>query len=381
MCSFYLRLERSLYWKQICCTIVAGYLSRLISNIIREAINSIISELADLNRITKIISLEEHFATKELMEGPGRNTRGPMETVAKFSLGVDPETLMQRLLDVGASRVAEMDSAGIDVQVLSLIRGIESIEDKIEALKFARTSNDFLADAVRQFPNRFAGFAILPVSAPESAADELERTVKEYGFKGAIIHGHSRGRYLDDSYFWPIFQRAQELGVPLYLHPAAPPEPVIRASYSGNFPQEITGLMATAGWGGHIDTAILVLRIIFSGALDRYPRLQLVIGHLGEGLPFMLPRIERMFPAKLTKLNRPIGAYFRENIHYTLSGFNFIQPFMDLLLQIGAERIMFSADYPYSSMREARDFLVNLPVSPHDRERIAHSNAEKLFRL
>lgn len=337
--------------------------------------------MADPSRISRIITLEEHFATRELMEGPGRNTRGPLETLAKFSLGIDPQSLVQRLLDVGAQRIAEMDSAGIDTQVLSLTRGIESIQNQTEALKFARSSNDLLADAVKGYPNRLAGFAILPVSSPKSAADELERTVKEFGFKGAIIHGHSRGRYLDDSYFWPILERAQELDVPLYIHPTAPPESVITASYSGNFPQEISGLMATAGWGWHIETAIHVLRIIFSGALDRYPRLQLIIGHLGEGLPFMLQRIERMFSVQLTKLNKPIGAYFRENIHYTISGFNFIQPFIDLLLQVGVERIMFSADYPYSSMKEARDFLVNLPISPPDRERIAHYNAEKLLRL
>jgi predicted TIM-barrel fold metal-dependent hydrolase len=196
-----------------------------------------------------------------------------------------------------------------------------------------------------------------------------------------MVHGHSHGRYLDDSYFWPILERAQELGVPLYIHPTAPPEPVIKASYSGNFSQEITELMATAGWGWHIETAIHILRIIFSGALDVYSRLQLIIGHLGEGIPFMLPRIERMFPTRLTKLNKPIGAYFRENIHYTVSGFNFTQPFIDLFLQVGVERIMFSADYPYSSMKEAIDFLVNLPASPQDKERIAHCNAERLLRI
>jgi len=317
----------------------------------------------------------------ELMEGPGRKVRGPLEIVARFIHGVEPKTLTQKLLDIGASRVAEMDSAKIDMQVLSLSRGIEGIDNKNEAIKFARSSNDFLADVIRQYPNRFAGFAVLPLSAPESAADELERTVKEYGFKGAMVHGHSHGRYLDDSYFWPILERAQELRVPLYIHPTAPPEPVIKASYSGNFSQEITELMATAGWGWHIETAIHILRIIFSGALDVYSRLQLIIGHLGEGIPFMLPRIERMFPTRLTKLNKPIGAYFRENIHYTVSGFNFTQPFIDLFLQVGVERIMFSADYPYSSMKEAIDFLVNLPVSPQDKERIAHCNAERLLRI
>ena len=315
------------------------------------------------------------------MDGPGREMRGLLESVAKFSLGEDASKLIERLLDLGDSRVAEMDCAGIDVQVLSLTRGIENIEEENEAVTFARATNDLLADAVRRHPTRFAGFAILPVSSPQKAADELERTVKEYGFKGAMIHGHSRGRYLDDKFFWPILQRAEELGVPIYVHPAAPPEPVIKANYVGSYPREVAGLLSISGWGWHIETAIHLLRTIFGGAFDAHPKLQLIIGHLGEGLPFMIPRLERMFPTQVTKLNRPVGDYLRENIHYTVSGFNFTSPFLDLLLQVGVDRIMFSADYPYSSMTEAHDFLVQLPLSPRDKERIAHLNAEQHLRL
>lgn len=281
-----------------------------------------------------------------------------------------------------------MDEAGIDVQVLSLTApGVEQL-DATEAIPLARVTNDDLAAAIRRHPNRFAGFAALPVAAPDVAADELARTVRDYGFKGAMINGHSRGRYLDDGFFGPILERAETLQVPLYLHPASPPAPVIAASYAG-FSPPVTAMLANAGWGWHIETAVHVLRMIVGGVFDRYPRLQVVIGHLGEALPFMMARLERTFgpgqPGSLhgnvAELARPIGAYFRENLHYTISGFNYLPPFLGLLLEVGAERIMFSADYPYASMAEARAFLDQIPVSPADRERIAHGNAERLLRL
>jgi hypothetical protein len=180
--------------------------------------------------------------------------------------------------------------------------------DATEAVTLARESNDQLAEAVRRHPSRFAGFATLPTAVPGTAADELERTVREYGFKGALINGHVKGRYLDDPFFWPILERAEALQVPLYLHPTPPPQPVITASYTGNFAPEVTAGLSYAAWGWHIETAIHVLRLILGGAFDRYPGLQLVIGHMGETLPFMLPRLDLGLPPQVTKLDRPIGA-------------------------------------------------------------------------
>jgi predicted TIM-barrel fold metal-dependent hydrolase len=209
----------------------------------------------------------------------------------------------------------------------------------------------------------------------------LERTVREYGFKGVAVNGHARGRYLDDPFFWPIFERAEALNVPIYLHPTPPPQAVVQASYAGNFAPGVTAQLAAAGWGWHIETAIHVLRIILGGVFDHYPDLQLVIGHMGEALPFMLPRLDSSLSTQLTKLKRPIGAYLRENLYYTFSGFNFTPNFLDLLFQVGVDRIMFSADYPYNSMLAARNFLEGLPVSPADKERIAHGTAEKLLGI
>ena len=274
-----------------------------------------------------------------------------------------------------------MDAAGVDIQVLSLTSpGVQQM-DEAEAVAIAREQNDYLADRVKYYPDRFAGFAALPTAVPDQAAKELERTVSKYGFKGAAIMGHTRGRYLDDEFFWPILESAAALQVPIYIHPTKPPQKVIEAYYTGNYPPNVATLLSTMAWGWHIETAIHSLRLVASGAFDRYPGLQIVIGHLGEAIPFMLSRIDQHLSRKETYLERSTAAYFRENFSYAFSGFNYLPAFLDLLLQVGVERILFSADYPYASMESARTFLDQLPVSPADKERIAHGNAERLLQI
>ena len=200
--------------------------------------------------------------------------------------------VVEQLLDTGERRIAEMDAAGIDMQVLSLNSpGVEQLEAD-EAVKLAMQANDCLAEASRRYPARLAGFAALPTAVPDTAAGELERAVKELGLKGAVINGHTHGRYLDDPFFWPILERAEALGAPVYLHPAPPPQPVIEASYTGNFSPEIAYALSTSFWGWHIETATHVLRMILGGVFDRFPRLQFIIGHMGEGLPFFLDRFD-----------------------------------------------------------------------------------------
>lgn len=167
--------------------------------------------------------------------------------------------------------------------------------------------------------------------------------------------------------------------MPIYLHPTRPPQAVIDASYGGFSPQ-VSYVFSASGWGWHIETAVHVIRLILGGVFDRFPQLRLVIGHLGEGLPFMLPRLDNMTPA-MTRLERPVSAYLRQNVHYTFAGFNFPAAFLDLLLEVGVERIMFSADHPYHPMAKCRAFLEQIPVSAADRARIAHGNAEKLLGL
>jgi uncharacterized protein len=330
----------------------------------------------------RTIALEEHYATQAFLEGPGRELRAQAEAAHDHPrVAAGYGKLVEELCDLGEGRIAGMNAAGLDVQVLSLTSpGVEQL-DADEAVALARETNDGLAEAVRRHPGRFAGFAALPTAAPGAAADELERAVRGHGFVGALINGHARERYLDDSFFWPILERAETLGVPIYLHPTPPPLPVVEVSYAGNYAPGVTALLATAAWGWHIETATHVLRLVLSGAFDRYSGLQLVVGHMGEALPFMLPRLEMALPVEATKLDRPVGDYLRENVHYTFGGFNWTQAFLDLVLQVGVDRIMFSTDHPYASMSEARAFLDGLPVSPADKERIAHGNAEHLLRL
>ena len=324
----------------------------------------------------RTITLEEHFATPGFLDGPGRELK---DQALKYNSS-RAIRLIEQLCDVGDKRLAEMDAAHIDMQVLSLTSpGTEQLE-AAEATVLARDTNDYLADAIKKHPARLSGFASLPTAAPDKAAQELEHRVGEQKFVGAVINGHNRGRYLDDKFFWPILECAEKLGAPIYLHPTPPPKPVIEASYSG-FAPLVTQMLAGPGWGWHIETAVHIIRLILGGVFDRFPKLQVVIGHMGEGLPFMFQRMDIM-PRKVTKLQRPVSAYLRENVHYTFSGFNFPPTFLDLLLELGGvERIMFSADHPYQSMIQARAFLEQLPVSTADKERIAHGNAERLFKL
>jgi uncharacterized protein len=323
----------------------------------------------------RTITLEEHFVSPGWLAGPGRDFAEQLR-----GRGAPGTRIVEQLQDVGDGRMAEMDAAGIDMQVLSLNSpGVEQA-DVEEQVAIARESNDFLIDVVKKNPKRFAAFAALPVAAPELAAEELDRRVRQQGFKGTLINGHSRGRYLDDKFFWPILERAEALNVPIYLHPTVPPKPVVDILYGG-FSPVVSGTFAAAGWGWHIETGVHLIRMVLGGVFDRYPKLQVVVGHLGEGVPFMLQRLNRNLPTRMTKLDRPLAAYLRENVHYTFAGFNFTATFLDLLLEVGPERIMFSVDHPYGSMAEARAFLEHIPVSAADRERIAHGNAERLFNL
>jgi len=323
----------------------------------------------------RIIAVEEHFVTPAFVSGPGK------AAIERFRTSrAGGAELVERLSDVGDQRVAEMDAANIDMQVLSLNSpGVEQ-SDPQDAIVCARDANDFLADAIQRHPTRFAGFAALPTPTPDAAADELERCVRKLGFKGANINGHTRGRYLDDLFFTPILERATTLNVPIYLHPTVPPQPVVDALYGG-FSPAVSAVFASGGWGWHIETAVHVLRMVLGGVFDRYPDLQVVIGHLGEGIPFMLPRLNRNLPTQMTKLERPVAHYLRQNVHYTFGGFNFTPSFLNLLLEVGVDRIMFSVDYPYCSMQESRRFLEHLPVSDVDRGRIANGNAVRFLGL
>jgi uncharacterized protein len=313
----------------------------------------------------RTIALEEHYATTEFLNGPG--------TWLASRPGI-----FEPISDLGDGRILAMDDAGVDLAVLSLAApGVEQL-DGPEAVRLARGANDELADAVARYPDRLAGFAALPISAPQEAAAELDRAVGRHGFCGAVINGHSRGRYLDDPLFDPVLSHAAALNVPIYLHPTIPPAGVIESSYAG-FADDVTFTLATVGWGWHINTATHVLRLILGGVFDRYPSLQFVIGHMGEGISFMLPRFDATLTPALTGLRHPVSNYLRRNLHYTFANFNNAATYANLVAQVGIGRVCFSADYPFGSMKAARAFLDNLPLGDEDRALVSHRNAELLL--
>jgi uncharacterized protein len=317
----------------------------------------------------RVITLEEHFWTGAIRDA---NRDAMPRAQSGDAAG--------KLSDLGEGRLADMDAAGIDVQVLSVTAPATQELDPATAVALARDANDQLAAAVAAHPDRFAGFATLPTPDPEAAAAELARTVTSLGFKGAMINGHTGGRFLDDRAYWPIFERAEELGVPVYLHPTYPAPEVMQAYYAG-FEAPVSLALATAGWGWHAETGLHALRLVLGGVFDRFPSLQVIIGHMGENIPFSLARADERLSPVATGLKRRVGEYVRENFYITTSGYFTDPPLLCALMVLGADRILFSVDYPFADNTRGRAFLDRAPVSEADREKIAHGNAERLLGL
>jgi len=268
-----------------------------------------------------------------------------------------------------------MDAHGVDVQVLSFgSPGPQAFGAEV-AIPMARDANGRLHAAVKAHPARFAGFAALPTADPRAAVDELERCVTKLGFKGAMIHGHQRGEFLDGKKYWPIWERAERLGVPVYLHPALPHPDAVKAYFDGY--EEL----ARAPWGFAVDTSCHFLRLVFAGVFDAYPRLKIILGHLGEGLPFAMHRMNEhsWAAAKRRGLKKQPLEYLRDNLVVTTSGNWFEPAFVCTLLALGADNILFAIDWPYEANKTGMEFLRALSISDADKEKIAHRNAERIL--
>jgi 2,3-dihydroxybenzoate decarboxylase len=317
----------------------------------------------------KKITIEEHFLP------PGNQVEA---AGADIPLNDTVNRMAPRLMDLEEQRLSEMDAYDIATQVLSLnAPGIQAETDTNQAIKQAKQSNDFLAEVTRKHPTRFAGFAALPLQDPRAAADELERAVTQLGFKGAMINGHTNGEFLDEPQFRIVWERAEGLGVPLYLHPGNAPFDQGNVFYKG-YPEM---LGPTWSWG--VETATHALRLIFSGVFDEFPRATLILGHLGEMLPYALLRLdtgEKRASGK-KKLQKLPSQYVKENMAITTSGHFSQASLLCALLTLGADRILFSVDYPYASTQEAATFIENAPLSDTDKEKICHLNAERLLGL
>jgi 5-carboxyvanillate decarboxylase len=336
----------------------------------------------------KKIGLEEHFNTKayldylasrkvfpklEMVEEEGRN-------VDRIWWSSDEYLLMEigmqdRTLDLAEGRLKAMDENGIEVQVLSLCApGVGQFE-AAEGTSMAKGTNDELAEIIRQHPKRFAGFAAIAPQDPEAAAAELERAVKKLGFKGVLITGHSRGEFLDGRKYWVIFEMAEKLDVPIYIHPWAPPPDMVK-------PYLTYKELAMPMWGFAAETGLHAMRLICSGVLDKYPGVKIILGHMGESIPFWLWRLDsRWTLVSKRKMQKTPSQYFKDNFYVTTSGM-FWEPALQFVCKVlGPERVLFATDYPYEAIDEAAQFIDSARVSEEDRKKICYLNAEKLLKL
>lgn len=331
------------------------------------------TEIPDISLRDKdlpFIGTEETFSTHELM---ALNDRLFLEDTG--------------LAEIGPRRIGAMDEAGLNIQILSAhTPGVQNVPGQ-EGIDFAYRLNKLLVDGpMAAHPGRFQAFATLPLQDPEASADELERAVREDGFLGALTNGIIGKKFLDHPDFEPVLARAETLDVPIYIHPGIPPDEVfqiyygnMRPEYQKEFQDQVLSISA---YGWHQEVVTQCLRMITSGVFDRFPKLQIIIGHMGEGLPFFYERIvEKMGEVTQSSLHKPFEQYFHDNFWFTTSAF-FQDDLLDLLLKyISVDRVMFATDYPFANMKEGTDWFraVNLPREA--KEKIAFRNAEKLFGI
>jgi predicted TIM-barrel fold metal-dependent hydrolase len=320
----------------------------------------------------RIVTLEEHILTQEFAAAL-RNAR----------VGLPPATRLHMeplLFDIGEARLRCIDKAGITVQVLSLAaNGMDQLTPA-DAISLAAGANDRIASAVTTYPDRFAGFATVALTNVPAAVVELRRAVEELGFVGVMVNGTIQGSFLDDARFEPFWAAAESLDIPVYLHPAPPPTTVERAYYSG-LPGPAGDLLSIAAWGWHAELGLHVLRLITSGLFDRHPKLRIILGHMGENLPFSIAHAAEILDRASTHLAHSVEHYFRQHFWLTTSGYFTRPPFDCALAVIGIDRLLFSVDYPFSPNAQGREFLDSLQLPLDQLDKLAHANADRLLAL
>jgi 2,3-dihydroxybenzoate decarboxylase len=318
------------------------------------------------------IALEEAFWYDGLVTTNAPNGRlAPVRPDIRDRFGV-------RLTDFTEFRLPEMDQCGIDVQVLSLTQpGIQGQTDAAVAISDAERANDYLAETIAKYPTRFVGLAALPTQDPAAAASELRRAVTQLGFRGALVNDQTQGRYLDDAQYDVLWSELQSLNVPLYLHPSSPGTDDVWNVLNG-YP-ELTGALFSwaAATAGHF------LRLIYGGVFDRYPDVMVILGHMGEFLPFQLARLDARHEDQIRRipLAKTPSEYIIDNAMITTSGVCSHPALLGAIGAVGIDNVMFAVDYPYESTARAVSFLDTAPLAEPDRARIAHTNAERLLRL
>lgn len=322
----------------------------------------------------KLICFEEHYSSFAIKK-----------EIQKLSekKGAAPELITEtdRLAaDLGADRIAYMDKVGIKTQVLSCADEYPALLPAKDAVRLCRELNDEMYRASAEQSGRYLCFASLPLSSPHSAAEELERCVKELRFVGAMLIGHYENRPYDDEWYFPIFKKAAELGVPVYMHPCRVEPAISERYYKGAWSQQAAALFSGFGIGWHYDVGMQLLRMMMAGVLDRLPELKIIIGHWGEVVAYYMYRMDEI-PQSVTGLDRPISSYFKENVYVNPSGMMYGEQFRFCLDTFGAEHILWGEDYPYRRPENIGIMLAEFDISEEERDKIAYGNAEKLLRL
>lgn len=327
----------------------------------------------------KIITIEEHLGGVPISQAIAKYA---MQDADYFGVAhgpgrpydADPELYG----DLDKRRIADMDANGIDIQVLSCPVKAQLLPEN-EASAIVRESNDYIANVVAKHPDRYGAFALLPWSVPQEAVKEIER-VKKLGFQGILLAGRASAgpEFLDDKRYLPILEAAEACHMPIYVHPGAPLKDV-QKPYYGGLGDELSARLSLHGWGWHNEAGIQVLRTILAGRFEQFPDLQLIAGHWGEMVPFFLSRLDQSIPPMVTKLEKTVTEYFKENVYITPSGI-FDYPQLKFCVEVvGADRIIHSVDCPFVSNEGAKPFIENAPISEEEKEKIAHLNAERLF--
>lgn len=337
----------------------------------------------------RIITVEEHISDPDLI--PPSNALVPIyapyipDLAADYAAKPDsasghpelnpPQIALKLLSENVQSRIAEMDAAGIDTQILSYSHPALAV-----TVELASAANDRLAEVVRSHPTRFGGFCTLPWGDPQAAVAELERCVLMLGLVGTMLIGRPQADiFVDDERFWPILEAHSRLKVPLYLHPGTP-IPAVQHSYYSGFNRETTARLSMYAWGWHNEAGIQAIRLILSGALDVFPELQIISGHWGEMVPFFLQRLDDMLPPPVTGLMRTISQTYREHFFVSPSGMLHAPNFRFCRELLGSDRILYAVDYPYLTMTGARRWLEQLDISETERIAIASGNISRIFK-
>ncbi len=331
----------------------------------------------------KLITLEEHFLDKRISEANDAfNPPSPEQPKELQDFYKSRIRFGQALFDIKDKRLPYMDSQRITMQVLSYTSPISDKVPAHEAVKICRQANDILAERIAEYPDRFAGFATLPMADPKAAADELERCVKEYHFCGTLVAGQYQEHFYDEPQFFPIFERAEKLDVPVSFHPALI-NPRIQDFYftSPNWGLAVAGQFASAGYGWHMDVGIHVLRMIMSGIFDKLPKLKIISGHWGELVPAFLERLDYMFSPEITGLKKNISEYYKKNVYVTPSGIFSSMQLEYLVKLMGADHILYAVDFPYIQPDNVYEFLDESNLTREQKELIAHGNAERILHL